>query len=83
MNEPMACRAFVDLVTEYLDDVMPQAERARFEQHLQECPHCRRYLAQIRMTISLSGRLHPGALQSGTREELLACFREWHTAGTA
>jgi anti-sigma factor RsiW len=53
----MRCREFVELVTDYLDGVLAPAERLRFEAHLDECPWCGRYFEQMRVTISVLGRL--------------------------
>ena len=51
------CREFVEVVTDYLDGAMSASDRARFERHLEQCDGCDRYLAQIRRTIELTGRL--------------------------
>jgi anti-sigma factor RsiW len=77
----MPCRQFVEAVTDYLDDAMPARERARFEYHLTQCDGCEHYLAQIRTTVNLTGRLTVAdvdALGSEARERLLGAFREFH-----
>ncbi len=73
----LSCRELVELVTEYLDDALPAAERARFERHLVWCPPCRVYLQQMRQTLRLAGRLTEGALPRPGREALLRAFRDW------
>jgi anti-sigma factor RsiW len=75
------CQEFVEAVTDYLDDVMPAAARARFERHLSECDGCEHYLAQIRRTVALSGRLTVDdveALGVEARDRLLDAFRSFH-----
>jgi anti-sigma factor RsiW len=73
----LTCRELVELVTEYFEGTMPEPERARFDAHLTECPYCRIYLAQLRQTITLLGRLTEESIQPDTRDELLRLFRSW------
>jgi predicted anti-sigma-YlaC factor YlaD len=53
----MTCQEFVELVTEYLDGVISDADLARFEEHLEHCVWCNRYLEQIRVTIRVVSRI--------------------------
>ena len=82
MTDPNAsdlmCRELVELVTEYLGDALTEHERARFEQHLLECPPCTEYLAQMRTTIELAGTLGESAPGESLTPGLLAVFRSWH-----
>ena len=73
----MTCQELVELVTDYLDGVMPAEERARFEAHLADCPYCTTYLEQIRQTIRLTGRLSEATLTAETKAVLLDRFRDW------
>ena len=73
----LTCRELVELVTEYLEGALPAAERQRFEEHLAECPYCQTYLAQMRRTIALVGKLSETTIDPGVEEELLQCFRDW------
>ncbi|RKQ84911.1 putative zinc finger protein [Solirubrobacter pauli] len=50
------CRELVELVTAYLDGVLPAQERERVDLHLAGCDGCTAYLAQIRATIAVLGR---------------------------
>jgi anti-sigma factor RsiW len=74
---PITCRELVELVTDYLEDALPAAERARFEEHLAECEHCTEYVAQMRTTIGVLGRLPADSLPDAVRDRLLAAFRDW------
>jgi hypothetical protein len=47
----LACRELVDLVTDYLDGVLPANWRAGFDGHLAGCPGCSEYVQQIRFTV--------------------------------
>lgn len=49
----MTCRELVAFLMDYLDGVLPDAERQCFEEHLGECPDCVAYLATYRETIRL------------------------------
>jgi anti-sigma factor RsiW len=73
----LACREVVELVTDYLEGALSRPARRRFERHLAGCPHCTEYLAQLRATIELTGRLHPDDLTEPMRDELIALYRSW------
>jgi anti-sigma factor RsiW len=73
----LTCQELVELVTDYLDGALPEAERVRLEEHLAECPGCRAYVEQIRTTARLAGeaeRLRPPP----EMDVLLAAFRDFH-----
>jgi len=53
----IVCQQAVELVTSYLEATLARAGRRRFEAHLAGCPHCTRYLAQMRKTIELTRSL--------------------------
>lgn len=77
----MTCREVVELMTDYLDGALPAAERARFEEHLSGCDGCRAYLAQLRTTRTLIGRLAAEPVPEAVERELIAAFRNWKTQG--
>lgn len=65
----------MELVTEYLEDVMTPADRRGFEEHIARCDDCTVYLTQMRLTIRALGQLPPERLSDEAREQLLAAFR--------
>ena len=73
----LLCRQAVELVTDYLEGSLPRRARKRFEAHLAGCPHCTEYLAQMRETIRLSGRLEPEDLTPQQRDEFVDLYRRW------
>jgi anti-sigma factor RsiW len=73
----MPCRELVEVITDYLEDALPQPDRLRFEAHLAECDACRDYVEQFVQTIALSGRVEPEQLPPAVRDELLSAFRAW------
>jgi anti-sigma factor RsiW len=75
--EQMTCRELVELVTDYLEEALPEPERRRFEEHVGACENCSAYIEQIRLVIRASGRLEEADLPPAAREELLQAFRGW------
>jgi anti-sigma factor RsiW len=75
--EQLSCQELVELVTDYLDGVLPPTERARFDAHIADCDGCRAYLEQIRATIALTGTLAPEQLAPEAEAALLEAFRDW------
>lgn len=73
----MNCKSLVELVTDYLEGALPEAERASLEDHLAVCEGCSAYLEQMRVTIVLTGMLTEDAIPPDGREELLGVFRAW------
>ena len=76
-GSPMVCQEVVELVSDYLEGALSNRDRRRFERHLAGCPHCTEYLAQMRETIRLTGRLVPEDLSPRMREEFTELFRRW------
>jgi anti-sigma factor RsiW len=74
----VTCRELVELVTEYLEDVLPADERERFEAHLADCEGCEAYVEQIRATIDLSARIRTLDAQP-EMAALLQAFRDFRT----
>ncbi len=67
----------MELVTDYLEGALTADERARFEAHLADCPHCTEYLREMRITIAAMGRVEPEGLSTGARADLVALYRSW------
>ena len=77
----LVCQQVVELVTDYLEGVLPAADHRRLEAHLADCPHCTEYLAQIRETIRLAGRVTPEDLTQAMRTDLTDLYRRWRAEG--
>jgi anti-sigma factor RsiW len=73
----MSCRELVELVTDYLDGALPAADAARFEEHIEQCHWCARYLEQMRVTIATVGRIDEESISGEARTTLLAAFSGW------
>jgi len=78
-RKDLVCREMVELITDYLEDVLPRAQRLSFEAHIGACEHCAEYLEQMRATIRLSGRLRAQDLTPAMREEFSALYERWRS----
>jgi anti-sigma factor RsiW len=70
------CAEAIELVTLHLDDALDDRDRRLFEQHVDACTGCTRYVAQIRQTIDLTRRLldHVSVKRQPQNNELRAAF---------
>ena len=77
----LVCQEVVEMVTDYLEGALSPVDRRRFETHLADCPHCTEYLAQIRETIRLAGRVTPEDLTPQMRTDLTDLYHRWRVEG--
>ena len=73
------CRQFVEDVTAYLEGALPEAAVAIVEAHLADCPHCREYLVEMRLTVVKTRALDDAdveAMPAELRDRLMQAFRE-------
>jgi anti-sigma factor RsiW len=75
----MNCRQVVELMTEYLEGALSAEESARFEEHIAGCDGCRAYLAQLRMTREMVGRLATEPVPTALEGQLIEAFRDWRS----
>ena len=78
LERELACNEIVELVTAYLEDALDSADRERFEEHLVFCDGCDHYLAQMRATIEVTGRVKLGSMPPELEARLLEAFRSLH-----
>jgi anti-sigma factor RsiW len=76
----LTCQELVEIVSDYLEDALPEGDRERFDAHLEDCEGCTRYLDQMRTTIRLMGTLSEDDLDPGAKDQLLQLFRAWKRA---
>jgi len=67
----------VELVTDYLEGALSRRDRRRFEHHLAGCEGCTAYLAQMRETLKLTGKLVPQDLSVDMQREFSELYRRW------
>ncbi len=76
---PYVCRQFVEDVTAYLEGALGDDVVARIDAHLADCPHCREYLREMRITIATAGTIGEtdiDAMPADLRNRLLEAFRD-------
>jgi anti-sigma factor RsiW len=71
----ITCKEFVELVTAYEDGVLPEQDRSRFVSHSEQCPGCRAYLQQIRLTVEALRSVRQKAAEPENLDELARRFK--------
>ncbi len=51
----LTCKKLVENGSEYLEGDMSRWQRFKFKMHLFMCTHCKRYIEQLKQTISMIG----------------------------
>jgi anti-sigma factor RsiW len=74
-SDDPACVEVVELVTDYLEGVLPEAEARRLEGHLEICPGCSEYLEQLRAIAGSLRGLTDESFPAELRDGLIADFR--------
>jgi anti-sigma factor (TIGR02949 family) len=75
MTDDMTCQEVVELVTAYLEGALSPEQAAQFEQHVDSCDGCERYVDQMRTTIATVGRIEDTDVPPELRDRLLVAFR--------
>ena len=73
----MTCQQAFGLVMDYLDGNLADAERARFERHLVECPPCTEHVKQVQLVVAVTGQIRNEDVDPLAREDLLNLYRRW------
>lgn len=81
IEDTLSCAEFVELVTDYLEGALDRWTEGRFVLHATRCQGCDTYLAQIRETVRVSGRLRPEDIDPVVRDRLMAEFADWKREG--
>ena len=76
MTDDLACIDEVELLTDYLEGALPDAERRRVEAHLESCPGCTEYLAQMQVVAGSLGGLRDETFPRELRDSLIASLRD-------
>jgi anti-sigma factor RsiW len=75
---PLVCRQAVELMSDYVDGGLSRRDRRRLERHLANCDACTEYLAQLRATIAVSGRVELEDLSPEVLDGLVDLYRQFH-----
>lgn len=76
----LTCKELTELITDYLEDGLSQADRIRFEQHLSVCSGCIAYLEQMRASMKAIRSKPPLKIPPAVESTLLTAFRHWKNA---
>ena len=76
----MNCRQVVELMTDYLEGNLNARDRGRFEEHIAGCDGCRAYLAQLRTTRDVVGKMADEPMPASVERDLIEAFRNWRRA---
>lgn len=52
----LTCKELDEFIVDYLENVLPERERRRFQLHIRLCGDCRRYLEAYQRTVALVGQ---------------------------
>ena len=74
----VACREFVELVTEHLEGTLPEEVELAIARHLELCEPCVVYLEQTRATVRLLGSLPTPSLPPVVKDRLLEVYARLH-----
>lgn len=74
----LTCQEVVELVDEYLGHALGREERAAFDAHIQTCPPCSTYLAQLKTIVNTAESLGSLSPPVEVEQELMTLFRRWH-----
>ncbi|HVB69872.1 MAG TPA: zf-HC2 domain-containing protein [Acidimicrobiales bacterium] len=74
---PLVCRQAVELMSDYVDGGLSRRDRRRLERHLANCDACTEYLAQLRATIAVSGRVELEDLSPEVLDGLVDLYRQF------
>lgn len=67
-----SCRSVSAFLTDYVEGHLDQKTARRFEEHIDVCPNCRRYLDQYRETVSMVKDLPPPPIPAELEERTCA-----------
>ena len=73
----ITCKELTEALTDYLEGVMPPADRARFEAHLAICDGCVTYVEHMRQVIATVHELRADDVEATAPDDLLEAFRAW------
>jgi anti-sigma factor RsiW len=75
----ISCKDITELITDYVEGVMPFTDRMSFRMHIAMCPPCKRYVEQMKLTVETTGQLPSEPLPEHVESELMTIFKDWKT----
>ena len=78
----MNCYDAIDLIGDAIEGTLAPEDRAGLDEHFAECPACRNYMDQLRLTRQALGHLPSPSEPGDVRSDLIAKFkREFRNDG--
>lgn len=75
-REHISCQELVELTSDYIEKALAADDAELFEQHLNYCAGCERYVDEMLRTIAAFGRLREEGVPGETLEPLVQAFRQ-------
>ena len=75
-REHISCQELVELVSDYIERALSVDDAELFEQHLNYCAGCERYVDEILTTIAAGGRLQEQGVPDQTLGPLMHAYRQ-------
>jgi hypothetical protein len=71
------CHQIVEIVTDYFEGALDEADRTRFEMHIVVCRGCENYLQQMRFAAATAEDVPAEEPDPQQMAELVDAFRGW------
>jgi len=77
----LTCKDFLNELSEYLDDSLDPAVKARLHEHVNNCPNCWVVLDTTQRTIRVFKGMEPQAIPTDIHSRLLSALQRKMAAG--
>jgi len=78
LRRRISCQELVELASDYLDGTLTASARQAVERHLVDCPNCPNYLAQLRLTVELTGKVRSDDVPEELLDVLSRAWEDLH-----
>jgi len=72
----LTCQQLIDFIMSYMDDELPQDQRAEFDRHMAACPSCVDYLKTYEKTLLLAKSCADDLVPEAIPESLVQAILE-------
>lgn len=76
IRDDVRCSEVVEVLSDYLEGVLPAEQRVPLEQHLLLCEGCTTFVGQLRTSIALTGRIQEEDVPPQVMDRVLRMFQE-------
>ncbi|MFN8080709.1 MAG: anti-sigma factor [Kineosporiaceae bacterium] len=78
LTRRVRCQELVELASDYLDGALSASAQRAVEHHLDGCPNCTNYLAQLRLTVELTGQIRSDDVPEELLDVLTRAWEDLH-----